>query len=278
MKTLKFLLPFVLVAMLIVSCEKEADTIAPVIEVSGPEANEILYVGSTIHFEADFSDDVALKSYKIDIHSNFDGHTHKSESTDSSEWHFQQSWSFDEGAKNAHIHHHEIEVPEEIDGLPIEPGDYHFMIYCTDAAGNESWTAIAVEIQYPTDSIAPAITNISAPAQGSAFSTNDVISITGEISDDNELHGIFVAIMKEGSTTEQVNETDAFAVMLHEHDAVEGLTEYSFSASITVGQVQDNNNPSNEVTWTPGNYFIIVKTVDASGNVAFSAEYPIVIQ
>ncbi len=280
MKNIKFsIIVFMLaVAGIFSSCEKdEADTVQPVIEVSGPEANEVLYVGSKIHFEVDFSDDVELKSYKVDIHDNFDGHTHKSTKHEGTPWHFQQSWDFEAGKKSAHVHHHEIVIPTEIAGEEVATGDYHFMVYCTDAAGNESWVAIDVEIQEPTDTELPVISNVTAPTANQSFATDDVITISGTVSDNDHLAGLFVAIMPEGATNEQANPTDCFAVMLHEHDDVHGKASYDFTASITVGQAQDNNNPPKNITWTAGNYYILIKSPDESGNVGFSEQYPIVI-
>lgn len=262
------------------SCEKhDADTQKPVINISGPKENDTLYIGSEVHFEADFSDNVALKSYKIDIHSNFDGHSHKNILTDDSiAFSFQKSWNFDEGLKNSHIHHHEISIPNEINGKPLKPGAYHFMVYCTDAAGNENWTAIDVKIIESQDKTPPSFSNLSAPNNNQIFSSGQTISISGTISDDNGLHGLFVAIMPQNSTNEQINATDCFAVILHEHDAVDDQKNYNFNASIIVGQTQVNNNPPKSINWTTGNYFIIFKGVDESGNICFSNKYPIIIQ
>ena len=38
--------------------------------------------------------------------------------------------------RTAHIHHHDIVIPAN-----ATPGDYHLMVYCTDAAGNEAHVA-----------------------------------------------------------------------------------------------------------------------------------------
>ena len=38
--------------------------------------------------------------------------------------------------KTAHIHHHDIVIPAN-----ATPGDYHLMVYCTDAAGNQTYIA-----------------------------------------------------------------------------------------------------------------------------------------
>ncbi len=273
-----FALVFLTIA-LFASCEKEeADTTKPTITVNAPGDEEVLYTGVDVHFDVDFADDVELKSYKVDIHSNFDGHEHKNPTADSIAWTFQKSWSFDAGLKNSHVHHHEIVIPTEVDGVKLATGDYHFMIYCTDAAGNESYVAIPVEIHEPTDSIEPTVNSVSAPASNQVFTNSQTISISGTVSDDNHLEGLFVAIMAEGSTISQVNATECFAVMMHEHDAVHEQTSYDFSASINVGQAQDNNTTPKPILWTPGNYYLIVKVMDESGNYGYSTQYPIVIQ
>jgi hypothetical protein len=140
-------LAFILIS---VSCEKDkGDTQAPTIELKGPKNGDTLWVGTHIHFEAEFADNVELRSYKIDIHSNFNNHSHKStthDHNDLKEWKFQQSWDFEAGLRNAHIHHHSITIPETVDGHEVATGKYHFMVYCIDKAGNESWVAVEVVI------------------------------------------------------------------------------------------------------------------------------------
>jgi hypothetical protein len=131
-----------------VSCEKEGDTTKPLINLIEPEDGDILKIGGDVHFELGLSDNEMLGSYKVEIHSNFDGHTHEKvvtrAGTDEATvpFTFSQSWDVS-GKKNADIHHHEIIIPEN-----ATPGDYHLIIYCTDAAGNESHIAINVELSY----------------------------------------------------------------------------------------------------------------------------------
>lgn len=279
MNKIKILAMVILAITFFTSCEdEEVDTTKPTITVTGPEEEEVLYTGSDVHFEVDFADDMELKSYKVDIHSNFDGHDHKAPTSDSVAWSFQKSWNFDAGQKNSHVHHHEIVIPTEIDGVKLATGDYHFMIYCTDAAGNESYVAVPVEIHDPIDTIAPIVSSVTAPAPNQIFTANQTISISGTIADNEHLDGLFIAIMHEGATISQVNATDCFAVITHEHDAVHELSNYNFSSSINVGQSTDNNTTPKPITWTPGNYYIIVKAKDESGNYGYSSQYPIVIQ
>ncbi len=124
-----------------VSCDKnEGDTTMPVINLIEPEDGDVLTIGDEIHLDMELSDDVMLKSYKVDIHSNFDGHAHSSSLNVRSDvgttvdFTFNKSW--DVSGKNEYVHHHEIKIPAN-----ATPGSYHLMIYCTDAAGNESRVA-----------------------------------------------------------------------------------------------------------------------------------------
>lgn len=146
MKT-KFYLPIIcLLAMasfVLTSCDKDedSDTTKPLIQLHEPEEGQALQIGNVhgIHFDMDLTDDVMLKSYKIDIHSNFDNHPH-SRSNDAGNaetvvFTFNRSYDVS-GQKTAHVHHHDIVIPAN-----ATPGAYHLMVYCTDAAGNESYIA-----------------------------------------------------------------------------------------------------------------------------------------
>jgi len=134
----KFYLPMVsllaTVTFMFSSCDNDdsSDTIKPLIELHEPEEGQALEIGNEhgVHFEMDLSDDVMLKSYKIEIHSNFDHHSHGGNSR-----------AVQEGQKTAHIHHHDIVIPAN-----ATAGDYHLMVYCTDAAGNESYIARNIKL------------------------------------------------------------------------------------------------------------------------------------
>jgi len=122
------------------SCEKEdGDTTPPVIDIISPENGERLEIGKGIHLEMNLSDNNMLKSYKIEIHNSFDGHEHTyssaQEETDTTPFAYQRSWDISD-KRNTHIHSHEIVIPHN-----ATPGNYHFVVYCTDAAGNESYAA-----------------------------------------------------------------------------------------------------------------------------------------
>ncbi len=147
-----------LLAIGFVSCRKEKiDTEKPTITIHAPHNQGHLLIGGKngVHFDVEFADNVALKSYKVDIHNNFDGHSHQlpavqrvQANNDSIAFSFMRAWNTIEGQKNAKVHQHEIKIPVEINGKPVKTGNYHFVVYCLDKAGNESFKAIDVKLSY----------------------------------------------------------------------------------------------------------------------------------
>lgn len=127
--------------------DDDVDTTAPVIELDEPEDGDELLIGSSIHFECDFSDNKMLGSYMIEIHNNFDGHTHKVTTRATNEEPFFIKKTYDlSGLRNKHEHHHDIVIPEN-----ATPGNYHLVVYCTDAAGNQSLVARDIILSHDAD-------------------------------------------------------------------------------------------------------------------------------
>ncbi|MFR8836740.1 MULTISPECIES: DUF4625 domain-containing protein [Bacteroides] len=131
------------------SCDKEdSDTTKPVIDLHEPAEGQALLIGSKkgVHFEMDLSDNIMLKSYKIDIHNNFDHHSHgRTRAEGGIPFVFNRSYDVS-NKKNVHIHHHDIVIPAD-----ATPGDYHLMVYCTDAAGNETYIARNIVLSTTAD-------------------------------------------------------------------------------------------------------------------------------
>lgn len=154
-KTLLLTLSIVLVSLAFQSCSSDDSTQKPVISSLEPEEGELLQVGKNVHFEAEISAQSGLKSYKIDIHNNFDGHTHTKAVDDSVAYSFNKSWTTDKtggesllGKKNTTLHHHEIVIPTSVDGKPVKSGKYHFVLYVLDQEGNETLQARNVVLTY----------------------------------------------------------------------------------------------------------------------------------
>lgn len=145
------------------SCAKEElDNEKPVIVLTAPEEDEAVLPGSDIHFEVTLSENEALASYKVNIHGAFDGHTHSAttRATEDSVA-FEKTWMESDfivlgeepiaGKRSVTIHHHLIEIPETVNGTPLKEGHYHFIVYCTDQAGQESFIAREIEISYEAE-------------------------------------------------------------------------------------------------------------------------------
>jgi uncharacterized membrane protein len=135
----------ILTSVSLVSCDENSDTTKPVINLIEPVEGDALEIGADVHFEMDLSDNEMLRSYKVEIHHNFDGHSHEATRAEEEEtvpFYFENSWDVS-GQKNAHIHHHEILIPAN-----ATPGDYHLEVFCTDAAGNEAFVVLNIELDY----------------------------------------------------------------------------------------------------------------------------------
>ena len=94
-----------------------SDTTKPVIDLKSPAEGGVLAIGSEhgVHFEMDLSDDVMLKSYKIEIHNNFDHHSHDTRTAETTvDFTFNKSYDVSE-QRTAHIHHH----PEAFQRLSV---------------------------------------------------------------------------------------------------------------------------------------------------------------
>ena len=112
------------------SDDDEKDMQQPVITDQGITANpidcQVYQRGETMPFHYVFTDDTELGNFNIEIHNNFDHHTHSTSSTECAL------------ADNARI---DIPIPADID-----PGDYHFMVRLTDKAGWQQLKAVAIKI------------------------------------------------------------------------------------------------------------------------------------
>jgi len=106
--------------------------------------------GEPFNFKATFTDNIALGSYSLDIHHNFDHHTHSTEVSDCNmepvkkpvnPFLFIKSFDIDPSQRRFEANQ-QIQVPTDID-----PGDYHFMIRLTDKEGWQSIRGISIKIQ-----------------------------------------------------------------------------------------------------------------------------------
>lgn len=125
----------------------------PVITDTGITANPIdcqtYRRGETIAFNYVFKDDTELGKYNIEIHNNFDHHTHSTSAADCemeakknpiNPWVYNKDFDIPAGQR-LYTSRIDIPIPEGID-----TGNYHFMIRLTDRAGWQQLKSVAIKI------------------------------------------------------------------------------------------------------------------------------------
>ncbi len=258
------------------SCEKDEPKPEVKLTELGYDNSKIGYAGSDLHIEAEIVAEGRIDKITIEIHPEGDHGKSTYITLHESDWEVDTTYTKFSGLKNTTFHEH-IDIP-----VNAEPENYHFHFIVTDMKGMQTVVEEELEIQQPDDAIAPEINISSAPANNQVFNNDQTISISGSVSDDKALGGMYIGLVREDQnlTDAEVNSTNTITI-LHTHD-FDTPAAHEFSASITVGAAQDNNITPKDITgniaWQSANYFIIVKCKDAfAGNWTYSSHYPIVI-
>ncbi|UKT64269.1 DUF4625 domain-containing protein [Pedobacter mucosus] len=154
----KPLICFSLIAILFAgSCKKDEqaaiDTEYPVIDVTAttafPKQCSVIKRGESFSFRALLSDNTALGSVSVDIHHNFDHHSHSTEvagcdmgsvKTPLKPFLLIQSYPIPAGLGKFEIDQ-KITVPADVD-----LGDYHFLIRLTDKEGWQTIKGLSIKI------------------------------------------------------------------------------------------------------------------------------------
>ena len=137
------------------ACKKEEDIDTTYPEISNsitdafPIQCSVIKRGEKFSFKAVFSDNLELGSSSIDIHHNFDHHSHSTEVNSCTmepvkvpvnPFLLIKTYPIPSGQKS-YIMNEELVVP-----LNADPGDYHFMIRLTDKAGWQTIKGISIKI------------------------------------------------------------------------------------------------------------------------------------
>lgn len=221
------------------------DNQAPVVTIHEPTTDETADAGGEVHLDVELEDDVELASYKIEVHNDFDGHTHDRpfgvEQT--IPWSLNQTQELDPGQTNYTIHQH-LEIPEN-----AAEGAYHLGIIALDQAGNqtEAYVEIIVGEDHSGEEHGITITDVHTEdaAKGSEFHVEASV---------NAEHGI-----------------QTISVNLHGHDLTpEGDEEdWTYSNDFTTYSgnsaefVEHIDVPANA---TAGEYHITITVIDTEGH------------
>ena len=151
MKTLKIIIIPLLLLIIYNSCEKEAiDKEKPIIDLSIQDAFPVncdtIFFGESFDLKVLFTDNFELGSYSIDIHNNFDHHSHSTEVTecnlDDKKDPVNPFLFIDDFDIPTNLEEYEtnlsISIPSGNDNGEYDEGDYHFFISLTD---KEGWSA-----------------------------------------------------------------------------------------------------------------------------------------
>ncbi len=160
MKIFKNILVLFMAFLIFDACKKgdEIDTEKPVINISiqgaFPVNCDTLYFGESFNFKVLFSDNVELGSYSIDIHHNFDHHSHSTEVAECNlgpiknpvnPVTFIQDYEIPAGLKE-YEPNVSITLPSENANGFFDEGDYHFYISLTDREGWSAQNGISVKM------------------------------------------------------------------------------------------------------------------------------------
>lgn len=165
--------------LMLIGCARQ-DREKPVALIENLPDSVWLKTGDTLHLDMYFTDNEKLAQYKIDIHNDFDGHNHP-------KVYRARPWSrIIIGSLNGREQHVHLDIAV-FDSAAAGP--YHLMLRALDAAGNESEFVLKnLYVRNTFDTLAPSVTEIQFPSEGSAVSGN--LDIGLDLSDD--ISGIYL--------------------------------------------------------------------------------------
>jgi hypothetical protein len=155
------LIPFVFLIIFSSCNDKEIDKTQPTIDLSKQDAFPVncdtLYFGESFDFKVLFTDNKELGSttaYSIDIHNNFDHHSHSTVVSECSldpikepvnPYLFIESFDIPAGLQEYETNL-SINVPAQNESGMFDEGDYHLFISLTDAEGWSDQLGLSIKI------------------------------------------------------------------------------------------------------------------------------------
>ena len=119
--------------------------------VPSPTDCQVYKRGDSIPFRYAMEDNMQLGAFNIEVHHNFDNHTHGTQGAvcqppakkePVNPWVFNKSYTIPEEYKTRYEAGIDIPIPEDID-----PGYYHFVVRLLDAAGWQEMKAMGIVIE-----------------------------------------------------------------------------------------------------------------------------------
>ncbi|MCC5944679.1 MAG: DUF4625 domain-containing protein [Bernardetiaceae bacterium] len=142
--------------------------------------------GERIDFRAKFEDNVELGQFKIDIHDNFDGHSHGR--IEATPFEFVQVYNMSGRIYEAH---EEIAVPAD-----AATGMYHFIVQFFDAAGNEG-EFYEIDFEITGDNQPQIALRFPNPNAETDMAAGDMLVLQGMVTSEIGLAKIAIKLFKE---------------------------------------------------------------------------------
>lgn len=190
----------ILFGLIFIACKnnqkEELDTQKPSINIISPVSGTKFLTGQNMSIELKFTDNLNLSQYKIEIHPNFDGHSHgKTLNEGVSPWEWDTIVNMD---GKEHLSQFQLPIPQN-----TQAGSYHFSVMCTDAAGYEApLKFIELTLINPDDTIAPVV-NVNYPSVSSenliefATGINELpLNLNGTITDNSRVKGVKIQLIE----------------------------------------------------------------------------------
>lgn len=185
--------PFLLILMILLSCSKMEDPSPPSISAFelGYQNSHTATIGTDLHLEAEILAEGKIQHIILEIHPEGTHEDHLSV-TSGTTWEVDTIYTGKySGVKNTSFHEH-LDIPATAD-----TGSYHVHFIVTDMEGNQVSLEQELQLLLPSDTTAPIIQVITHSNQGQIFLTGDTIRITGQVTDNIAIGGLYIALVAE---------------------------------------------------------------------------------
>lgn len=234
--------------------EAVEDTVRPEIlsaTINDEDHDIVVTSGSTMHFDAQLSDNEELRELKVDIHDMFDGHDHGKVSNKWSEVRIIPL-----SGKTQTVHE-DFSVPS---GLAAGP--YHVILRVLDAEGNESEF---MELEFDMSNGSEPTFSVLQPDFSTEVHVNkgDSLLIEGTVNDDIDLDEVELTIKEEHDDHHHHKKGEEYLVEIKQE--LPGANDQSFDLS--------NFKIGIPAAAETAHYKLEIKAKDNEGNYAkFKAE------
>lgn len=158
MKNIRFIIAALLLFVIVSSCVKDDDkeVLPPEVEILAPWFCDTIYFGEPVVYRFKITDpsNVGLGNFSMDIHNNFNHHSHGAHESCQMDPKKDPVHPFEEvwivklpEDKSEYLLEMEITMPlMKDDEHEHDQGDYHFHIYITNAEGYQTFTSLDIKL------------------------------------------------------------------------------------------------------------------------------------